>query len=164
MFTDEELRQAKAARIRRAPGKIVPVWEGEPGEGTLPDLQPPPGRISAPEPADESTEAELDQAMANAGLDEAEPEAEPDPEAAAVAEEEGELEKMLDNIIEEEPAPAKNAEPAPAKKAPAAKAPAAAKAAAAAKASAHAKAEEKKAKTAAEEDAIDAMFDNLEKK
>jgi len=154
LFTDEELRQAKAARVRRGPGKIVPVWDGEPGESTLPDLLPAPGRISAPAPADESTEAELDQAMAKAGLEE---------EAAAPSEEEGELEKMLDNIIDEEAAPASAKAAAPAKKTSAAKAPAAAKATAAAKASAHTKADEQKSK-AQEEEAIDAMFDNLEEK
>jgi len=154
LFTDEELRQAKATRVRRGPGKIVPVWDGEPGEGTLPDLLPAPGRISAPAPADESTEAELDQAMAKAGLEE---------EAAAPSEEEGELEKMLDNIIDEEAAPASAKAAAPAKKTSAAKAPAAAKATAAAKASAHTKADEQKSK-AQEEEAIDAMFDNLEEK
>jgi len=148
LFTDEELRQAKPTRNRRAPGKIVPVWDGEPGEGTLPDMQPAPSRIKPPAPPDESTEAELDEAMAKAGLE----------EKAPAAGEEAELEKMLDNIIEEEaaPAPAKTAPPAPDKKAPA-KTPAAAKASAGAKVSAKGKAKE-------EEEAIDAMFDNLEEK
>jgi type II secretory pathway predicted ATPase ExeA len=143
LFTDEELSQAKAARLRRTPGKIVPVWDGEPGEGTLPDMQPAPTRIFPPAPADESTEAELDQALAEAGLEEKTP---PPAEDAA------ELEQILDTIIEEKPAPA------PAKKVPA-KVPAAAPAPAtkaAAKAPANTQAKE--------EEAIDKMFDNLEEK
>jgi type II secretory pathway predicted ATPase ExeA len=149
LFTDEELKRRKPVRARRGPGKIVPVWEGEPGEGTLPDMLPPTRRIHPP--ADESTEAELDQAMAKAGLREAAPAA----RKSAPVEGEEELEDMLDNILEKEPPPAKPATATVAKKSPA---PAAAPAKAAPKAA------PKKAPASEDDEKIDALFDDLEEK
>ena len=151
LLPENELRKAQAARTRRGPAKIVPVWDGEPGEGTLPDMQAP-GRLPTPPAPDESTEAELDRAMANAGLEEEPAEktakkAKGEKASAQAAEED--LEQMLDSILEEEELPPPvSAEAKPAAKAAPAKAPAAGA----------------KPQPAEDEENIDAMFDSLEDK
>lgn len=142
LFTPEELKHRKPLSSRRGPGKIVPVWEGDPGEGTLPDLRSSPR--PAPASADESTETELEQAMAKAGLKETPAGAKKPPARPA----EEEVDQALDKLLEETP-PTPAATAGPAKKSPA---------------PVPVKAPGKPISAGEEDEKIDALFDELEEK